>query len=153
MIVHPPDCLPPERDERKRLRGVLIRFQRPSPSRALVQILNTVVPYLVVWWLLHEVKGVSWWLTIPLAMIAGALLVRIFIFFHDCGHGSFFKSHAANAVFGFVCGLLTFTPYYHWRWQHAIHHGTSGHLDKRGVGDIRTMTACSLGEPLAELSA
>jgi len=66
--------------------------------------------------------------------------VRVFIFFHDCGHGSFFKSHWANAVFGFICGVLTFTPYYHWRWQHAIHHGTSSHLDKRGVGDIWTMT-------------
>ena len=142
MTIIPPD--PDEgsldRDERKRLRSVLVRFQKPSTARALWQFFNTVVPYVLLWVLMYHVKEISLWLAIPLAMLAGALLVRVFIFFHDCGHGSFFKSHWANAVFGFICGVLTFTPYYHWRWQHAIHHGTSGHLDKRGVGDIWTMT-------------
>jgi len=129
-----------DRAERMRLRAVLVRFQRPSTARALWQLFDTVVPYALLWVLMYQVKAISLWLAVPLAMLAGTLLVRIFIFFHDCGHGSFFRSHWANAVFGFVCGLLTFTPYYHWRWQHAIHHGTSGHLDKRGVGDIWTMT-------------
>jgi acyl-lipid omega-6 desaturase (Delta-12 desaturase) len=127
-------------DERKRLRSVLVRFQKPSSARALWQMFNTLVPYAFLWVLMYHLKTMSLWLAIPFAVVAGMLLVRVFIFFHDCGHGSFFKSHWANAIFGFICGVLTFTPYYHWRWQHAIHHGTSGHLDKRGVGDIWTMT-------------
>ena len=129
-----------DREERKRLKSVLIRFQKPSTARALWQFFNTLVPYVLLWVLMYHVKEISLWFAIPLAIVAGLLLVRIFIFFHDCGHGSFFKSHWANSAMGFICGVLTFTPYYHWRWQHAIHHGTSGHLDKRGVGDIWTMT-------------
>ena len=73
-------------------------------------------------------------------MLAGAFLVRIFIIFHDCGHGSFFKSRRANDVVGFVTGVLTFTPYYQWRWEHALHHATSGDLDRRGMGDMWTLT-------------
>jgi omega-6 fatty acid desaturase (delta-12 desaturase) len=68
------------------------------------------------------------------------MLVRVFIIFHDCGHGSFFKSRIANSVVGFISGVLTFTPYFHWRWEHSLHHGSSGNLDKRGTGDIWTMT-------------
>ena len=73
-------------------------------------------------------------------LLAGALLVRVFIIFHDCGHGSFFKSRMANDAVGFIAGILTFTPYYHWRWEHAIHHGTAGDLDRRGTGDVWTLT-------------
>ncbi len=67
-------------------------------------------------------------------------MIRAFIIFHDCGHGSFFKSQRANDILGFVTGLLAFTPYYRWKHQHAIHHATSGDLDRRGVGDVYTMT-------------
>ena len=84
--------------------------------------------------------AVSWWLTLPLAMLAAGFLVRVFIIFHDCGHGSFFKSRRANDILGFITGVLTFTPYYHWRWEHAIHHATSGDLDRRGTGDVWTLT-------------
>jgi omega-6 fatty acid desaturase (delta-12 desaturase) len=84
--------------------------------------------------------AISWWLTVPLAVIAGGFLVRIFIIFHDCGHGSFVKSRTANDTIGFITGMLTFTPYFHWRWEHAIHHANAGHLDKRGTGDVWTMT-------------
>ena len=66
--------------------------------------------------------------------------MRLFIIFHDCGHGSFFKSAAANHVLGFITGVLTFTPYYHWRWEHAIHHASAGDLDRRGTGDVWTLT-------------
>jgi len=126
--------------ERARWRAVIVKYQRPSTVRALWQIINTVVPYALLWYLMYRLKDVSLWLTIPIAVLAGALLVRVFVIFHDCGHGSFFKSRWANDIVGFVVGVLTFTPYYHWRWEHAIHHGTSGHLDKRGTGDIWTMT-------------
>jgi omega-6 fatty acid desaturase (delta-12 desaturase) len=140
MTATDPPSQESEREERARLRAVLTRYQRPSTGRALWQILNTLVPYVLLWVLMYHVQEISLWAALPLAILAGTLLVRVFIFFHDCGHGSFFKSHWANALVGFISGVLTFTPYYHWRWQHGIHHGTSGHLDKRGVGDVWTMT-------------
>ena len=119
---------------------IVARYQQPSTGRALWQIINTLIPYAFLWYLLYRSLTVSWWLTVPLAMLAGALLVRIFIIFHDCGHGSFFKSRRANDIVGFIAGVLTFTPYYHWRWEHSIHHASAGHLDKRGTGDVWTMT-------------
>jgi omega-6 fatty acid desaturase (delta-12 desaturase) len=104
------------------------------------QIVNTLVPYALLWYLMYHSLAVSYWLTATLAVLAGGFLVRVFIIFHDCGHGSFFKSARANNVLGFITGVLTFTPYFHWRWEHAMHHGTSGDLDRRGVGDVWTMT-------------
>jgi omega-6 fatty acid desaturase (delta-12 desaturase) len=82
----------------------------------------------------------SWWITVPLAILAGAFLVRLFIIFHDCGHGSLLKSRRANDILGFITGVVTFTPYVSWRAEHAAHHATSGDLDRRGVGDIWTLT-------------
>jgi omega-6 fatty acid desaturase (delta-12 desaturase) len=119
---------------------IVARYQKSSTGRAVWQIINTLVPYAFIWYLMHLCLPVSWWLVVPLAVLAGAFLVRVFIIFHDCGHGSFFKSRAANDAVGFMTGILTFTPYYHWRWEHAIHHGTSGDLDRRGTGDIWTLT-------------
>jgi omega-6 fatty acid desaturase (delta-12 desaturase) len=119
---------------------IVLEYQKPSTARALWQIINTLGPLALIWYLMYLSRPVSIWLVVPLAMLAGAFLVRIFIIFHDCGHGSFFKSHLANEVVGFITGLLAFTPFYQWRWDHAIHHATSGHLDKRGTGDVWTMT-------------
>jgi omega-6 fatty acid desaturase (delta-12 desaturase) len=119
---------------------IVLKYQKPSTWRALWQIVNTIVPYALCWYLMYLCLAISWWLALPLAVLAGALLVRVFIIFHDCGHGSFFKSSRANDLVGFLSGILTFTPYYHWRWEHAIHHSSSGDLDKRGTGDIWTMT-------------
>ncbi len=119
---------------------IVAEFQQPSPLRANWQVINTLGPYALLWYFIYRSLEVSWWLTIPLAMLAGALLVRVFIIFHDCGHGSFYHSRRANDIVGFFCGLLTFTPYYHWRWEHSVHHATTGDLDRRGMGDIWTMT-------------
>lgn len=119
---------------------IVARYQKPCVGRAVWQIVNTLVPYAALWYLMYLTLAVSWWLTIPLAMLAGAFLVRMFIIFHDCGHGSFFKSQKANHITGAITGVLTFTPYYHWRWEHAIHHSASGDLDRRGTGDIWTLT-------------
>jgi omega-6 fatty acid desaturase (delta-12 desaturase) len=119
---------------------IVARYQKPSTGRAVWQIVNTLVPYVGLWFLMHLTLKISWWLTMPLAVLAGAILVRAFIIFHDCGHGSFFKSKVANHVLGAITGVLTFTPYYHWRWEHAIHHSSSGDLDRRGTGDIWTLT-------------
>ncbi len=115
-------------------------YQEPSLWRALWQVVNSIGSYALVWYLMYRSLTISYWLTFALALLAGGLLVRVFIIFHDCGHGSFFKSQRANNFLGFITGLLTFTPYFHWRWEHSVHHATSGHLDKRGTGDVWTMT-------------
>lgn len=119
---------------------IVARYQKPCVGRAVWQVVNTLVPYVALWILMYFTVAISWWLTIPLAVLAGAFLVRMFIIFHDCGHGSFFKSQRANHILGGITGVLTFTPYYHWRWEHAIHHSSSGDLDRRGTGDIWTLT-------------
>ena len=119
---------------------IVARYQKPSVGRGVWQIVNTLVPYAALWYLMYLSLAVSWWLTLPLAVLAGAFLVRVFIIFHDCGHGSFFKSAAANHILGAITGVLTFTPYYHWRWEHAIHHSSAGDLDRRGTGDVWTLT-------------
>lgn len=129
------------RAEKSAWRRIVQKYREPSTARALWQVANTFVPYVALWAAMYwSLYNASLWLTLPLAIIAGLFLVRIFIIFHDCGHGSFLRSPGANAAVGIVAGILTFTPYYQWRWEHAIHHSTSGHLDKRGVGDIWTMT-------------
>lgn len=105
-----------------------------------MQIINTMGLYAAVWVAMYFAVDYSWWLTAPLMIFNGLLLIRVFIIFHDCGHGSFFKSKLANDITGFISGLLTFTPYHHWRWEHSVHHASSGDLDRRGMGDIWTMT-------------
>ena len=119
---------------------IVARYQKPSVGRGLWQVVNTLVPYAILWYLMYLSLAVSYWITAPLAILAGGFLVRIFIIFHDCGHGSFFKSRKANDILGFITGVLTFTPYYHWRWDHALHHASSGDLDRRGSGDVWTLT-------------
>lgn len=126
--------------EKVRWRQIIEKYREPSTGRALWQLANTFVPYLGLWVLMYYSLATSWWLTVPLAVLAGGFLVRIFIIFHDCGHGSYFRSQRANDILGFIAGVLTFTPYYQWRGEHAIHHASTGHLDKRGTGDIWTMT-------------
>jgi omega-6 fatty acid desaturase (delta-12 desaturase) len=108
--------------------------------RSLWQLVNTLVPYGLLWYLMYVSLGVSYWLTGGVALLAGGFLVRVFIIFHDCGHGSYFKSRKANDILGFITGLLCFTPYFHWRWEHALHHATAGDLDRRGTGDVWTLT-------------
>jgi acyl-lipid omega-6 desaturase (Delta-12 desaturase) len=121
-------------------KAIVARYQQPALWRGIWQILNTLVPYAALWYLMYLSLSISYWLTVPLALIAGGLLVRVFIIFHDCGHGSFFKSRVANDVLGIITGVLCFTPYYRWRWEHAVHHGSSGDLDRRGTGDVWTLT-------------
>ena len=88
---------------------LVLQYQKPSIGRALWQMANTLVPYVLLWYLMYLSLPVSWWLAVPLAILAGAFMVRIFIIHHDCGHGSFFKSRKANDVLGFITGVLTFT--------------------------------------------
>ncbi len=119
---------------------IVIRYQQPSWWRAVWQLVNTLIPYAALWVLMYFCTAVSHWLVVPLAILTGGFMVRLFIIHHDCGHGSFFKSRRANDILGFITGVLTLTPYHHWRWEHAAHHATSGDLDRRGEGDIWTLT-------------
>ena len=121
-------------------RELVARYQKPAVWRSTWQVVNTLVPYALLWYFIVLSLSVSYWITVPLMVLAAGFMVRIFIIFHDCGHGSFFKSRRANAWVGFITGVLTLTPYYHWRWEHAVHHGSAGDLDKRGTGDVWTLT-------------
>ncbi len=125
---------------RRSWKEAVARYQRPALGRGLWQILNTLVPYILLWFLIYRSLAVSLWLTLPLVLLAGGFLVRVFIIFHDCSHGSFFKSPRANALLGSLMGVLCFTPFFRWRWEHSLHHASAGDLDRRGIGDVWTMT-------------
>ncbi len=118
------------------------RYAYSDFRKSLWQLVDTFVPYGILWaMMLYTVRqGYPYWVTLALAVVAGGLLVRVFIFFHDCCHGSFFASRRANTILGYVTGILTFTPFADWRNAHNLHHATAGDLDRRGVGDIWTMT-------------
>ena len=116
------------------------KYQNPSIGRSIWQIANTFIPYIGLWILIVYSLSVSYWLTAFLILLAAGFLVRLFIIFHDCGHGSYFKSATANKLVGMFFGILAFTPWDQWHNQHMRHHGSVGNLDKRGVGDVWTMT-------------
>ena len=120
--------------------ALVAKYSTPSLARSLWQVVNTILPFCGLWYLMYRSLDYSYWLTLALAIPTSGLLARIFIILHDCGHGSFFKSTTANDLLGQFCGVLTFTPYFQWRHLHAIHHATSGDLDRRGTGDIKTLT-------------
>ncbi len=117
-------------------------FEAADRKRALGQLLNTLLPYAALWVAMIATvrRGLPYWVTLALAAVAAAFLVRVFIFFHDCCHGSFFRSSRANTALGTVLGILTFTPYAGFRYTHGVHHSTAGDLDRRGIGDVWTMT-------------
>ena len=122
------------------LRKHVSPFEKSDLRISIRQMVNTILPFLVAWFLAYQSLRVSVWLMIPFAMIAAGFVVRMFIIFHDCTHGSFFKNKKANAIVGTITGVLTLFPYEKWKREHAIHHASSGNLDKRGVGDIWVMT-------------
>lgn len=105
-----------------------------------MQLITTLAPFLVLLGVMTATVESAYWLTLLLSVPAAGLLVRLFIFQHDCGHGSFFKSRLANNALGRILSILTLTPYDYWRRCHAMHHATSGNLDKRGFGDVPTIT-------------
>ncbi|MFQ5754062.1 MAG: fatty acid desaturase, partial [bacterium] len=116
------------------------KYENPAAWRSLWQLINSVGSYVAVFGLMYFSLGISYWLTLALAIPAAGFMTRSFIILHDCGHGSFFKSQRINNILGTILGIITFTPFYYWRHDHAIHHATSGDLDRREVGDIWTMT-------------
>jgi omega-6 fatty acid desaturase (delta-12 desaturase) len=120
----------------------LSRYDRPNLWLAIEQLAGALIPYfLFVFLMIATIKlGFQYWVTFILAVAAVPFYIRIFIVFHDCGHGSYFKSKKANTIVAYICGILTFTPFEQWRHDHATHHATIGNLDRRGAGAISLMT-------------
>lgn len=118
----------------------LAPYARADVRRSVLCLLTSVVPYVALWPAMYYLLDVSYWLTLAVAVPAAGFLVRTFIVFHDCGHGSFFPSKRVNRAVGVVTGLLVYTPYFAWKHEHAGHHASSGDLDRRGVGDVDTWT-------------
>jgi omega-6 fatty acid desaturase (delta-12 desaturase) len=119
---------------------ILAPYREPDRTRSLIELGITLVPFAAIWALAASVVGASPWLAFALSVLNGGFLVRLFAIQHDCGHGAFFKSKAANTWVGRALGVLTVTPYDAWRHTHSVHHASTGNLDRRGVGDIHTMT-------------
>ena len=130
------------------LRRLCARFARPSWRLALWQLGSTFAAFALLWWLMawsiHSRWGHGW--TLFLALPGAGLYVRLFIIQHDCGHGSYFASRRANQWVGACLGLLTLFPFGYWKKTHAVHHATSGNLDRRELGDIRTLTVAEYQE-------
>ncbi len=121
-------------------RAVLAPYARPQLGRSLLGIATSLVPYLGLLVGMYVLLGVSYWLVLAVSVPAAGFLVRTYIVFHDCAHGNFLPSRKANDWLGTACGLLVFTPFLRWRHEHAVHHASSGNLDRRGVGDVPTIT-------------
>jgi omega-6 fatty acid desaturase (delta-12 desaturase) len=120
--------------------NIVAQYQKPQTGKSLFQVANTLIPYLILWYLMYRSLEVGYWLTLLLAIPTALFVVRLFVLQHDCGHGSFFKSKKANDRVGMMCSLFTFVPYHYWRRTHAIHHSATGDLETRGIGDFYTMT-------------
>ncbi|WP_456289431.1 fatty acid desaturase [Paenibacillus sp. AK002] len=120
-------------------------YEEIDTKASIGQLFNTLVPLILLWYAAYLSLSVSYWLTIPIAVIASGFVVRTFIIFHDCCHGSFFKSRKANKILGTITGVLTLCPYEQWKNTHAIHHATSSNLDKRGIGDMWVLTVEEYG--------
>lgn len=125
-----------------RLRALCAQFARPHVGRALWQLTNTLLPFVGLWALMAwtRVAGLNYFWTLLLALPLAGMYVRLFIIQHDCGHGSFFASARANQWVGACLGLITLFPFSYWKKTHAVHHGTSGNLDRREFGDVATLT-------------
>ncbi len=121
-------------------REILAPYERASRGRALMDLATSALPYLALSALMFVALSVSVVLALVLAIPTAVFLVRTFIVFHDCSHGSFLESKRANAWLGIGLGLLLFSPFARWRHDHAVHHATSGDLTRRGTGDVRTLT-------------
>jgi acyl-lipid omega-6 desaturase (Delta-12 desaturase) len=128
------------RSERPFWRDAIAPYEQPHLGRSLLDIATSVVPYLGLLVAMYLALDISYLLVLALAVPAAGFLVRIYILFHDCTHGSFLPSRRANAWVGAVLGLLVYTPFQSWKHNHAVHHATAGDLERRGVGDVPTLT-------------
>jgi acyl-lipid omega-6 desaturase (Delta-12 desaturase) len=121
-------------------RSDIAPYERPHLKHSVWQIINTLVPFFLLWYFAYLSLSVSFLLTLVLDIVAAGFLIRTFIIFHDCCHKSFFRNKVANEILGTITGIMTCCPYHQWRHTHTVHHASSGNLDRRGVGDIWTLT-------------
>jgi acyl-lipid omega-6 desaturase (Delta-12 desaturase) len=118
----------------------VVKYKRPNRLKSSWQIINSLLPFCGLWYLMYLSIFWSYWLTLFLAVPTAGFLVRLFIIQHDCGHHSYFRSRRANDVVGRFCGVITLTPYDLWRRSHSQHHASSGDLSHRGNGDVWVLT-------------
>jgi omega-6 fatty acid desaturase (delta-12 desaturase) len=140
-VADQPGTAPPAPIGARQWAGVLARYREPSHSRSIFEIAITLAPFVGLWALACTAIHFGYWeLSLLPSLFAAAFLMRLFMIQHDCGHGAFFRHRLANDWVGRVIGVLTLTPYDGWRREHAIHHAGTGHLERRGIGDIDTLT-------------
>ena len=130
-----PDAIP-----RTEWQRIVARYERSEARRAITQIVTTIGPLVAAFYLMYRSLVWPYWVTLLLAIPAAALLVRTFIIMHDCAHRSFLPWPRVNDIVGVITGIITVTPFSRWRRDHAKHHASSGDLDRRGHGDIPTLT-------------
>lgn len=128
------------REKTKALHKSVAPYTKANNKKSILQLLNTFIPLILFWILSYSSLHISIWLTILFAIIGSGFVVRTFIIFHDCTHGSFFHNKKLNDTIGTITGIVTLFPYEKWKREHAIHHASSSNLDKRGIGDIWVMT-------------
>jgi omega-6 fatty acid desaturase (delta-12 desaturase) len=131
---------PDEAGDPRLWRRSLADYMTPRPVRSLADVVTSVVAYLAMCVVMYLALAVSPLIVLALAPVSAIFLLRTYIVFHDCSHGSFLGSRRGNVWLGTICGLLVLAPFVRWRHDHAVHHATSGDLDKRGVGDLPTLT-------------
>lgn len=124
----------------RRVARELAKYRVPDSRRGAIELAITIVPLIVIWLVMQRTLDTNYALTLALALPAAGFLLRLFLIQHDCGHGAFFRSRRANDYVGKCIGVLTLTPYGFWRRAHAMHHAGTGNLDRRGLGDVDTLT-------------
>lgn len=129
-----------QRKKQRELRKAVKPFETHEMKTSIFQLINTLVPFLLLWFLAYKSLAISPYLTLGIAIIASGFVIRIFIIFHDCTHYSFFRNNKLNRLVGTILGIITHFPFSKWQREHAIHHATSSNLDKRGTGDVWVMT-------------
>jgi len=134
------------KEKQKQLKKQVAPYEKATTKDSVRQIINTLVPFFILWFLAYQSLSISYWLVLPFVIVAAGFLTRIFIIFHDCCHYSFFKNRRANKILGTITGILTLFPYNQWQHSHAIHHASSGNLDKRGIGDLWILTVGEYAE-------
>lgn len=128
------------KNKQRQLRKDVLPFAKSTTKSSIFQLINTLGPFFLFWYLAYASLSVSVWLMLPFAILASGFVIRVFIIFHDCTHYSFFTNNKANRIVGTITGIITLFAYEKWKKDHAIHHATSSNLDKRGTGDVWVMT-------------
>lgn len=128
------------KQKQAQLRKSVAPFASSDTKKSIIQLINSIVPFIMLWFLSYQSLQISVWLSLAISVIAAGFVIRIFIIFHDCTHMSFFKNAKANRVFGTITGIITHFAFEKWKRDHSIHHATSSNLDKRGTGDVWVMT-------------